>query len=154
MSAQSAVPDMQRNGWWTPDDLFAEIAGRFGPFDVDAAADATNTKCRVFITEEMDALAQPWVGRVWCNPPYDRHPGIERWVKKAYRETAAYGTCELACLLLPADTSTAWFHDVVLPHAEIHWIRGRVTFGAKRYHARTPVFVVLFRKRHVSRRVV
>ena len=64
--------------WATPQGFFDELDREFH-FEL---------KCRRFYTKEQDGLAQPWTGRVWCNPPYGREIG--KWVKKAF-ETAAGG---------------------------------------------------------------
>lgn len=48
---------------------------------------------------------------VWCNPPYGRGQ-IVRWCRKAVEE-AAKGVTTI--MLLPADTSTGYFHEFVLP---------------------------------------
>jgi hypothetical protein len=31
-------------------------------------------------------------------------------------------------MLLPASVDTGWFHDLVLPYAEVQFVRGRVRF--------------------------
>lgn len=49
--------------------------------------------------------------------------------------------------LLPARTDTAWFHDLVLPHAsEIRFIRGRLHFSGHKNAAPFPSMVVVFKK--------
>jgi len=78
----------------------------------------------------------------WCNPPYTK---LLDWVRKAHDETRL-GHCEIAVLLLPAHTSTAWFHDYALPYAELYWIRGKRKFGGQRGTAIMPSVAVVFRK--------
>jgi len=58
------------------------------------------------------------------NPPYGRTIG--QWVRKAQQE-AAFGA--LVVGLLPARTDTKWWHENVLPHADILFIPGRLHFG-------------------------
>lgn len=70
---------------------------------------------------EFDGLGR-WGRRNFCNPPYSKK---EPWIEKAIREKAKGN---LTVMLLPVDTSTRWFHDLILPNAEIRWIRGRVHF--------------------------
>jgi phage N-6-adenine-methyltransferase len=60
--------------WPTPDDLFATLNGEFR-FTLDACASAANAKCARFYSRTDNGLAQPWYGRVWCNPPYGRQLG-------------------------------------------------------------------------------
>ena len=126
----------QTYSWSTPDDLF-------GPFDLDVAASAENTKCSAFYDIESDGLNQPWRGSVWCNPPYK---DLIKWVSKAYNEVHGLRRCESACLLLPAQTSTAWFHDLALPYGMIHWIRGKRKFGGAKWNAFMPSVAVVFRR--------
>lgn len=94
----------------------------------DVWATPQNAKCRRFYTKEQDGLAQPWTGRVWCNPPYGREIG--KWVKKAF-ETAAR-------------TDTRWFHDYIYGKAEVRFIRGRLKFGDSKNSAPFPSMVVIF----------
>ena len=129
--------------WYTPQPLFDELERRFGPFDLDAAADALNAKCARFITEEENALESAWVGtNVWCNPPYK---GLLAWCVKA-REELAKNNCKSVCMLLPAQTSTQWFHDHAKPFGELYFIRGKVQFGGCKDRAIMPSVVVVFRQ--------
>ena len=57
------------------------------------------------------------------NPPYG--PGLRQWVRRAY--LSAQDGATVVCLL-PARTDTAWWHDYILPHAEVRYIRGRIKF--------------------------
>jgi hypothetical protein len=57
------------------------------------------------------------------NPPYGRE--VAAWTRKARLE-AERGT--LVVGLLPASTDLAWWHEDVVGHAEVRYIRGRVRF--------------------------
>ena len=96
----------------TPED-FAAIAARLGPFTVDVAAAAHNTKCERFYDVAADGLAQSWAGeRVWCNPPYS---SIEPWLVKAWAEVDA----ETIVMLLPANrTEQGWWQRHVEPYRD------------------------------------
>lgn len=63
--------------------VFDELDERFGPFDLDVAAAAHNTKCENYFDRATNGLEQPWRGTVWCNPPYSE---IGLWVRKAWHE--------------------------------------------------------------------
>lgn len=137
----AVLPGLERSEWFTPDDLFNELAAKYGPFTLDVAASHDNSKCEEYFTVEQDGLAQEWHGRVWCNPPYR---DLIKWVKKAHEETQS-GRCEIAVLLLPAHTSTAWFHDYALPFAEFYWVRRKRKFGGLST-ALMPSVGVIFRR--------
>mgnify|MGYP001573811772 CR=1 FL=1 len=97
--------------WRTPAWLYDWLNRRYGPFDIDLAADETNAKCAKFITKETDSLTQDWpaLGRNgFCNPPYSHLPP---WVAKAAHHSMMH------------DFSSTW----VLPvwNGDKHW----------RYHA-------------------
>lgn len=125
--------------WATPQQFFNDWAKLF-PFTVDVCADATNAKCPRFFDLEADGLAQDWAPETcWMNPPYGREIG--RWVKKAYEESLKGAT--VVCLL-PARTDTAWWHDYVIPHAQVAFIRGRIKFGDAKAGAPFPSAVAVF----------
>ena len=116
---------MANDLWETPQYVFDWLNGEYH-FNLDVAANANNTKCFYWIDETLNALNVDWGGKkknkCSLNPPYsDPYP----WVKKAYEESQK--GCTVVCLL-PADTSTKWFHDWVIGKAEIRLIQGRINF--------------------------
>jgi len=109
--------------WATSPEIFDPLHAEFD-FTLDPCSTPSNAKCRKFYTEADNGLTQTW-GResVFMNPPYGRE--IYAWTKKA-RESAAAGA--LVVGLLPASTDLRWWHDDVIGHAEVRFIRGRVRF--------------------------
>jgi site-specific DNA-methyltransferase (adenine-specific) len=106
--------------WETPPELFATLNAEFD-FTLDPCCMATTAKCAKFYTEAEDGLKQDWTGeRVFMNPPYGKE--IYAWTRKA-RDS---GT--LVVGLLPASCDLAWWHEDVIGHAEVRYIRGRVPF--------------------------
>jgi len=136
-----------RQDWETPHDLFSELNQEFG-FTLDACANATNHKVVPYLTEEVDALSQPWHGVVWMNPPYGR--STKKWVRYAY-EQAQSGNC-MVVSLLAARTDTAMFHDYCAK-GEIRFLRGRLTFVGAPDPAPFPSMIVIFRPPQVARYV-
>ena len=128
--------------WATPQGFFDELNSVFH-FDLDAAATAQNHKCETFYTREQDGLRQPWVGNVWCNPPYGRTIGS--WVQKASEENAKNNN--LIVMLLPARTDTRWFHTYIYkqPNVETRFVRGRLKFGGSKNSAPFASMVVIFK---------
>lgn len=104
--------------------MFAALHREFA-FTVDAAASSTNALLPRFWTEHDNALIQPWAGeRVFCNPPFGR--SIALWLLRAIGEISR--GCPLAVLLVPARTDAGWWHDTVIPNAEIRFLRGRLQY--------------------------
>lgn len=120
--------------WETPQDFFDKLNARF-KFETDVCALPENAKCKRFFTPKMDGLRQEWTGVCWMNPPYGRQIG--KWVQKAY-ESARDNLATVVCLL-PARTDTRWFHDYILPHAEVQFIKGRIKFGGQRKTRHSPI---------------
>jgi phage N-6-adenine-methyltransferase len=113
--------------WETPPELFKLLDDEFH-FTLDPCATDLNAKCRRYFTEKDNGLTQPWrrAGtrpNVFMNPPYGRE--IAAWTRKA-RGEAEFGA--LVVGLLPASTDLAWWHEDVVGHAEVRYIRGRVRF--------------------------
>lgn len=122
-----ALLSSKKMDYCTPKEFFAELDKEFH-FTLDAAATEASAKCAAFYTPETDGLTKPWNiagggGAVFCNPPYGREIG--KWVRKAYEEAQSGAT---VVLLIPARTDTSYFHDYILGHAEIRWVRGRLRF--------------------------
>ena len=105
--------------WETPQDFFDRLDEEFH-FETDVCAIPENAKCEHYFSPEQDGLAQEWTGVCWCNPPYGRD--VIKWVKKAAESNAT------TVMLLHARTDTKWFHEYVLPNAEIRFVRGRLKF--------------------------
>ena len=60
----------------------------------------------------------------------------------------------LVVLLIPARTDTEAFHEYILPHAEIRFLRGRLRFecaGKQKDAAPFPSMIVIFRSQKEER---
>jgi phage N-6-adenine-methyltransferase len=125
--------------WATPRGFFDRLNSVFR-FDLDVCALPENAKCERFFTPADDGLAQNWRGNCWMNPPYGRTIGA--WVEKAYRSAKENGAT-VVCLL-PARVDTRWWHDFCA-HGEVHFVKGRLKFGAATDSAPFPSAVVVFR---------
>ena len=132
-------PIPTRRDWETPPALFAKLDAEFG-FTLDACALPHNAKCAEHFTPDDDGLSREWRGVVWVNPPYGRE--IPKWTRKAV--DASKGGA-LVVMLLPARTDSAWWHDDVMPNAEVRFLRGRVKFVGAPYNAPFPCCVAVFR---------
>ena len=132
------------DNWSTPQDFFDKLNDEFH-FTLDVCADENNHKCEHYYTKEIDGLSSPWVGTVWCNPPYGRKIG--EWVRRAYL-SSNIGSATVV-MLLPARTDTRWFHDYIYnkPNTEIRFIKGRRKFGGCKNAAPFPSMVVIFRSK-------
>jgi phage N-6-adenine-methyltransferase len=114
----------------TPPEIFNPLNEEFC-FELDAAAEDWNAKCKRYYTREDDGLSKPWAKRTWCNPPYGKDVG--RWVEKAHRE-AVKGN--ISVLLLPSSTNTKWWHDYIWDSArhapyrgvQVRFVKGRIPF--------------------------
>lgn len=104
--------------WLTP----PEILKPLGPFDLDPCASEHQpwaTAAHQYTIHD-NGLQHPWIGRVWCNPPYG--PFAAKWLEKC----ADHGN---AIAFVFARTETAMFHDHVWPKADaLLFLRGRVQF--------------------------
>jgi phage N-6-adenine-methyltransferase len=104
-------------------ELFGPLMTEFR-FTLDAAASRTNAQCPKFFTKQDNALVQNWgKGNVWCHAPKEN---LAAWVQKGYEASQEGAT---VVMLLPAQTSARWFHEIILlSRAEIRFIRGRLKF--------------------------
>lgn len=120
--AGTKTPDSVRDLWSTHRDVVAYMEGRYGAYDLDAAASEDNKVCDKFYSQEINCLTR-WWGKnkhVWLNPPYSNP---DPFVLKVIEQMEHDNQIDL---LLPADNSTAWFYDCVQNAAEIIWIIGDV----------------------------
>lgn len=130
--------------WGTPQDLFDNLNEEFH-FTLDAAASDKNHKCPRYYTEETDGLSHSWGGEtVFLNPPYGKEIGL--WMKKAFSENLG-GVTVVA--VVPARTSTRWFHDYVYGKAELRFIKGRLKYTDEDGNAKDPApfdsMIVIYR---------
>jgi hypothetical protein len=102
-----ASRDNPRDAWCTPPETFASLARQFGPFSVDAFADAGNALCGQHL---RNAWTDRWYGAVFANPPFIC---ADLAVRAAWNHWAA-GECASITMLLPANrTATNWWLNYV-----------------------------------------
>jgi|SRR5579859_1018670 len=134
--------------WITPPEFVRTLEVEFGPFDLDPCCVPMSAKAPRFYTPTENGLLQPWTGRVWCNPPFSKPAP---WIRRAIAATQD-GGAEVVVMLLPVKTDTLWFHELVLPHAEVRFLRGRLAFhgwkGTPLTRARFPNMLAIFRSEH------
>jgi phage N-6-adenine-methyltransferase len=135
MATSTGSPGANRSGitgWPTPQWLVDQLAEEFAPggFDLDPAATAANAKAPRFYTAVDDGLAQPWTGRVFCNPPYGK-TSTPRWLAKARAEVDA-GHAGLVVCLVPARVGTVWWRECEVDPAVFVRVIGRIRWAADR----------------------
>ncbi len=100
--------------WMTPPELVQSL----GRFDLDPCACRFQSRPladQQYLLPEQNGLLLPWVGRVWCNPPFSE---LNPWI----RRFLAHGNGILIC---PARTETLWFWEA-WKHADgILFMKGR-----------------------------
>lgn len=101
------------NHWQTPQWLYDELDREFN-FDFDPCPNYA----------DFDGLIIDWGHSNFINPPYDR-VNKPKFIQKAYSEWKKGKTC---VLLIPSATGTKQFHDLILPNAEIRFLKGRIAF--------------------------
>lgn len=97
----------------TPRAFFELVNRCFGPVDLDACAAKWNAVVARYVTKREDIFAiHPKSSCCWRNPPYSRG-NLYRHLTHA-RAKVLDGTVRRYLLLVPADTSTAWWHDCIM----------------------------------------
>lgn len=99
--------------WATPKDKYDEWNKEFN-FNFDPCP----------LNSSFDGLLIDWKERNFVNPPYSRSLK-DRFIRKAFEEMKKG---RLSVLLIPVATSTKVFHEVILPYAEIRFLKGRIKF--------------------------
>jgi hypothetical protein len=98
--------------WYTPPGIFAALNL---VFDLDPCSPGLGlcfVPARRVYTEADDGLRQPWFGTVWLNPPFGARRGQVPWLRKFFDHRNGIALCA-------ARTSADWFHDVVVPNAQV-----------------------------------
>lgn len=117
-------PGTSRQDFATPDDFIAAVKVKLGicEFDVDLAADASNAKAPLYLTEEDDALAGDWCWNGWCwlNPPFGN---IEPFAAKCVESAPT-----TIAMLVPYSPGARWWIDYVEGKACAVPLKGRLSF--------------------------
>jgi len=72
------------------------------------------------LNPDFDGLLINWKKYNYVNPPYsNKRP----WIEKAIKEMEKGNT---TVMLLPLDSAAAWYHDLIIPNAEVLSFRGRL----------------------------
>lgn len=124
-----------RQAWLTPEPTLTAAMGALGisAFTIDAASNGPGTSNVNALTHftkddaEGGGLKRRWLGStVWFNPPYKL---ILPWVVKA-REAVQRGDARIVIGLLPASVGAKWYHENIVGHAHVLFLRGRLCFDA------------------------
>ena len=124
-----------RDEWSTPEDVKQFCCDYWEIYpEIDLFASAENTKCKHFITKEMNALDCDWMSLAkawgvkpigWLQPPYSQ-PIMTEALKKAIKEAEKGFT---SVFLLPLWMDQAWYHDLILDPLRPHRpYKGRIKF--------------------------
>ncbi|MEO1263552.1 MAG: DNA N-6-adenine-methyltransferase [Bacteroidota bacterium] len=121
----SALLKSTKQFWETPPEIFKPLNDEFG-FTLDPCAEPSTAKCEKYFTVDDNGLYQSWEGEIcFVNPPYGSH--LKKWIAKSCLEGRKENTTVV--MLIPSRTDTAYFHDIIKPHAkEIRFLRGRIKF--------------------------
>ena len=109
---------MLNDEWLTPPEIIQDL----GPFDMDVCSPINRPwdTAKKHYTIEDNGLLQPWVGFVWCNPPYGTI--AKDWLNRC----AMHNNC---IALIFARTETDMFFRYVWNHAKaLLFIKGRLFF--------------------------
>jgi len=98
--------------WYTPPEIFKALGL---VFDLDPCSPGLGlcfVPAKRIFTEADDGLQQPWSGTVWLNPPFGGRRGQVPWLRKFFTHGDGIALCA-------ARTSADWFHEVVVPNAQV-----------------------------------
>lgn len=112
MNNRDGLPNSDH--WETPDWLYKKLDHEFH-FDFDPCP----------LNHTTDSLKEEWKGEnIFINPPYNRIDK-PKFIQRGYEEWQKGKT---VVLLIPAATGTKQFHELILPNAEIRFLKGRIAF--------------------------
>ena len=142
----SPITEDTTNVWLTPPYIIKAL----GTFHLDPCAplivppDWRGLFMKTY-NAQTDGLAQDWIGRVWCNPPYGRETSA--WLKKLKEHGDGIA-------LIFARTDTANFHKYIFDGASsIFFFEKRIKFaracGTYDQGANAPSCLVAYGKNNV-----
>lgn len=105
---------LANDNWATPKWLYDKLNDEFN-FDFDPCP----------LNADFNGLMVEWGKSNFVNPPYNRIDK-PKFIQKAFDEWRKGKKC---VLLIPAATGTKQFHDLILPYAEIRFLKGRIAFA-------------------------
>lgn len=123
------VHNTGNNEWYTPAPIVEAARDCMGGIDCDPASceQANETVgADTYYALADDGVTQPWIGRIWLNPPYakgDIEPFCEALVEKF-----KVGEVKQACVLVNNGTETLWCQGLLAVCSAVCLIRGRVRF--------------------------
>lgn len=120
--------------WWTPPAITSAVLDALGIkcFDLDPCSPSTPTvPTHRHLTETDGGLWHPWLGTVFCNPPYD---DAARWLDKAESEFVA-GRASKVVALVPYRPETTMWRRLQSLSADIIVLHDRIRFGGRNYIA-------------------
>jgi phage N-6-adenine-methyltransferase len=126
-------PGKSKQDYKTPTDFILATKQLLGItyFDVDFAADDTNTQAASWLDKDDNSLLPKWdwkdflhEGWGWLNPPYD---DIAPWAEKCLRTSQAGGRI---AFLVPASVGSNWYRDFIHDQdgVEVLFLNGRLCF--------------------------
>jgi ParB family chromosome partitioning protein len=108
-----AVLRSEDEEWWTPPEYIQPAREVMGGINLDPASCAganVNVCADQFYDKAQNGLVQPWFGRIWMNPPYNRL--APKFVRKLFSELTT-GRVEQAVLLLNSNAmGSGWFEPL------------------------------------------
>jgi hypothetical protein len=108
--------------WYTPKSIFDTLGLVFDLDPCSPGPGLCHVPARRIYTKADNGLARPWDGLVWLNPPFGGRRGQVPWLAKFFRHGNGIA---LATSLTSAD----WFHDIVVPNAQVLCFpRGKTKF--------------------------
>ncbi len=130
--------------WLTP----PEIVKSLGDFLLDPCSpiEAPWRLAPIYYTEHHDGLKQPWVGRVFMNPPYGEQ--CKFWMRKMVQHGDGVA-------LVFARVETQWFHETVWNAADaVFFFDRRISFyrpnGTKGSGSSAPSCLVAYGQENVE----
>jgi ParB family chromosome partitioning protein len=137
-----AAPNINtgNNEWYTPATHIELVRQVLGNIDLDPASNPIaqqTVQAERFYTQDDDGLAKPWIGRVFCNPPYSKGL-ITPFVIKMLAETGT-GNVPEAILLTHNHTDTRWFQALFGAARRICFTAGRLDFYGPNGEIASPV---------------
>lgn len=144
MKGKAVVHSNKSDEWGTPQAFF-DIFDSVFEFKLDAAASASNKKCRKYYSEKNSALDADWIEKlkkgdaVWINPPYSL---TKEFVEKAIEQHDEYKFDIV--MLVASRTDTEWFYRALDVAKQVFFIKGRLKFEGAENGAPFPSCIFIF----------